>query len=609
MRFEVSDCGCLREREWAMGTQRYFVRSVTVAVLLAASGQAFADDTSAGANGINSRGLGLTGAGVSIGQVETGRPGRTGHDANGEWYWDVNGSGTWNAGEQFIDLDNNTMYSAGWINAHPDVQPAAVFSRNNGANQAPFLNPLPQPGGPWARESFAQYNQFDWAVTHPQLRNHPMEVASVMIGTGAVDKGVAPGASLYSGAMGIGASQDDALITTQRVQLAGATRAINHSYGFGPQPNADGLTKLAMGVDYLATRYRTLHVVAGDETQNPVSNPGAPSDAYNVMNVASSTRVGGEFTQVSAFNVTTVGSGGRRTVHITAPGEDIAMAQWGTGGYGVNSGTSFAAPHVTAVSAMLQERGNSTLLDTSYRDHRVQKAIIMNSADKLKDDGTRGPLGALLGMEKTIRDKAGNDWFSNEAYYSDAIPLDDEIGVGQLNASRALRQFNGGEYNPDWYPNMGGGGNIPLIGWSDGVTDAVGRSYNYTFVPTLTLGSFISITLCWDRVVTLADANNDGLFTGGENFAVTGLANFSLFLERDYGNNNWAIDRQSTSLVDNTEHIFARISGTGRYRIRVEHTGGLNTWTDYGLAWWTVPAPGSCVFFAVCWPVLSRRRK
>ncbi len=582
---------------------------VSAATLIAVCGVAMADDTSTGAAGIRSRGLGLTGNGVSIGQVETGRPGRTGLDANGEWYWDVNGSGTWQAGEKFIDLDGNGAYSAGWLNAHPDVQPTGVFSRNNAANGAPALLPLPQPAGPWAFETFAQYNSFDWAVTHPQLRNHPMEVASVMIANGAANKGVAPGASLYSGAMGIGASEDDALITTQRVQLAGNTRAINHSYGFGPQANADGLTKLSLGIDYLATSHRTLHVVAGDETQARPSNPGSPSDAYNVMNVGSTTLEGGIFSRVSNFNITTIGSGGRRTVHIVAPGEDINMAQWGTGGYGLNSGTSFAAPHVTAVSALLQERGNAIHFDTSYRDHRLQKAVIMNSADKIKDDGTRAPLGALLGMDKTILDRSGNDWFSSEANFSDAIPLDDQMGVGQLNAARALQQFNGGEYNPDFNANMGGRGNIPLIGWSDGLTSGTGNSYRYTFAPTLTLGSFISITLCWDRIVSLGDTNNDHLFTAGENFAVTGLANLSLFLERDYGGNNWGIVEQSISGVDNTEHIFARIAGTGRYRIRVEHTGGLNGFTDYGLAWWTVPAPGTVGLLAAGLTLVSRRRR
>ena len=43
-------------------------------VLLFAS-MAFADSYSIGPNGINSAGLGLTGAGVRIGQVEQGRPG------------------------------------------------------------------------------------------------------------------------------------------------------------------------------------------------------------------------------------------------------------------------------------------------------------------------------------------------------------------------------------------------------------------------------------------------------------------------------------------------------------------------------------------------------
>src|SRR4051812_764049 len=62
------------------------------------------DNNSAGPNGINATVLGLTGQGVTVGQVETGRPGmRTGGPR-----------------------DNNA-------NSHPDVTPAGVFLRNGPA--------------------------------------------------------------------------------------------------------------------------------------------------------------------------------------------------------------------------------------------------------------------------------------------------------------------------------------------------------------------------------------------------------------------------------------------------------------------------------------------
>src|SRR5437016_4263718 len=61
------------------------------------------DDNSAGPRGIDARGLGFTGQGVYIGQVESGRPGLR--------------------GTADLPFDSNA-------NSHPDVRPDAVFRRN-----------------------------------------------------------------------------------------------------------------------------------------------------------------------------------------------------------------------------------------------------------------------------------------------------------------------------------------------------------------------------------------------------------------------------------------------------------------------------------------------
>jgi hypothetical protein len=74
-----------------------------VALIISFSGHSWASFDSTGPNGINSRGLGLNGSGIGIGQVETGRPG---------------------------DVDNGD--SAAHRNSK--VDPADVFIQNNSAN-------------------------------------------------------------------------------------------------------------------------------------------------------------------------------------------------------------------------------------------------------------------------------------------------------------------------------------------------------------------------------------------------------------------------------------------------------------------------------------------
>jgi hypothetical protein len=233
----------------------------------------------------------------------------------------------------------------------------------------------------------------------------------------------------------------------------------------------------------------------------------------------------------------------------------------------------------------------------------VFRAALINSCDKYADDGTRTiPQGYLLGMERTVKDRAGLEWFDSGAFANDAIPLDNEFGAGHLNASRALRQYQYGE------TQLG----MPLrhIGWAN-TTISPGGSQYYYFQNDLVLGSFISLTLCWDRVVGLT--NNAGAAHAcdlTDTFSNTGLANLNLFPEFLYSDGTWGQERQSISAVDSTEHIYKRISMTGKYRVKVDFQGGLNQNTNYALAWWAIPTPGAAGVLAIgaIGAALRRRR-
>lgn len=603
-------------------------------VLGLTNGAALADDVTAGPNGINARGLGLSGAGVNIGQVELGRPGERlnlpNFDTTGEWFWDFGADripGTADAGEGngvrdfpewFVDLDGDNAYTPGWVNAHPDVEPwdTSVVAKFSPPRTPTLLSASPAPGGAGTFITLSNYENSFQSAADPQVDGHALQVAGVMIANGAANTGVSTGARLYSGAFISGA--DRVAQTTQAVVRAvfdpqnaslSDVRTVNHSYGAPlPQLANDGSNQRSLALDYFASQYDSLQVVAGDEDSQAPPRPFTPSDAYNIVNVSMLTDASGNGTglydRYDAGNSFAPVPGARDTVHIAAPGRSVFMPQLGGTGYANNSGTSFAAPHVTATTALLHQFGNAHRAsdpqnwDESARRHQVMKAVLLNSADKLIDDGTIVPVGNLLGMQKTIfTDPAGTQtWLNSPAYNNPPDPLDDRIGAGALNASRALTQFSAGEHDSDLTSN----GIIPVIGWDNAFSQGPGGLHTYYFDTPLMGNSFISATLSWDRIVNLNDTDNNGLFTSGESFAAAAnpLADLDLFLFKKNSVSGLFTDLifSSISGVDSTEHIFHRLTMTGDYALSVQHVGGSALSTEFGLAWWAVPVPEPASF-------------
>ncbi|AMA08721.1 S8 family serine peptidase [Picosynechococcus sp. PCC 73109] len=505
-------------------------------------------NTSIGDNGIQATILhrepyDLLGRKIAIGQVEIGRPGKFGLDKRAVW------------------------------------QPQL------GLSQLFFLN--------------------EKATPDDHVDDHAGMVAGIMVGQDKRQLGVAPEARLFSSAIGStdDSAQPEECLATQHIarQNGGDVRAINFSFGESlsrdprPNPALDGNALLTQCLDWTARVYDVLHVVAGNQGTGGIP---IPTDHYNGITTAYTTRFQGDtFNKIDFANLSSlpvgsgsrlirqeINTGSRRAISLSAPGSQLNLITTFNKIDRV-SGTSFAAPHITGTVALLQEFSDRQLKtqadpwSLAARRHEVMKAVLLNSADKIADTGD----GKSLEMTRTILSKQNRTWLEGDAYKNPDIPLDIEMGTGQLNAQRAYQQLAAGQWSTT--------APVPSRGWNYDKISAQ-EFQDYHFAMPLQRDSFVALTLTWDRWVDLNDQNNNGLYDVGESFTDRGLNDLNLYLlPADADNLGDAVCR-STSPVDSVEHIFCPVSQTGKYKVRVVYAEQANQASqDYAIAWWTATTP------------------
>jgi hypothetical protein len=228
------------------------------------------------------------------------------------------------------------------------------------------------------------------------------------------------------------------------------------------------------------------------------------------------------------------------------------------------------------------------------------KAVILNSADKILDDGSRTvngisvPQGGFLGMDRTVLDQNGHNWLQSDAFLDNQTdgltPLDPQIGVGELDAKRALQQFSAGQHDNSVIAT------VPVIGWNYGHTNGVDTNSVYKFAQPLLKGSFVSLTIAFDRTVVF---DQDGGTVGQFDFGDTFVPSASFVKGQDQFNDldlylmpmgatslddRIALSQSSGSTID---HLFAQIPATGQYEFWVNQFGNsLGGGQNYAVAWW-----------------------
>ena len=454
------------------------------------------------------------------------------------------------------------------------------------------------------------------AVPNRNVDDHSSQVAAVIISQDKIRRGIAPDSKLLSSAYSQRRQdgQPEACIAAQHVarQYNSTVRAINFSFGEllneDPRPNAklDGEALLTLCVDWLATTHNTLPIVAGNQGKGGIP---IPTDLYNGFTVGFTREIDGIYRQLERGNLIdepyidrddngkydlgevfndlnkdgkwTAGVespvNGRRSLALLAPGNNLKLPTLQSK-FKTAKGSSFAAPHVVGTIALLHEYANRQIETGNWsidaRRHELIKAVLINSADKIQDQGD----GKILGMSKTILDAFGKTWLDTEAYANREIPLSRSLGAGQLNAYRAFLQYQAGQQS--W-------GNIKAIGWDTNIVTA-DKYQEYIFADPLVADSFISATLTWDRQVKLNDKNSNGLFDIGESFSDEGFNKIGLYLMRsldtDISQSIWS----SVSQIDNLQHIFIKIPTSGKYKLRVVFKSPTTNSPSqrYGLAWW-----------------------
>ena len=231
-------------------------------------------------------------------------------------------------------------------------------------------------------------------------------------------------------------------------------------------------------------------------------------------------------------------------VDIVAPGTVYTVTE--SKGTMNIQGTSFAAPIVSSVAALMHSYSVDKKMRADSRDARLIKAVLMNSADKIAgwDNGSK---------RETVR--VGDVDYANVLSTKQA--LDFKSGAGALNAEAALQA----------YDQFGTTSFLESVEFEN-------SSY-FDFHTDLTQFEF-SATLCWyigtvvdnvtytETTIAMSTIHQINEVSADNSY----FANLDLRLWQ-FDGESYVLLAESVSEYNNVEHIFMELSEAGDYRLEV----------------------------------------
>ncbi len=354
------------------------------------------------------------------------------------------------------------------------------------------------------------------SVARTRLSSHATKVTSIIVGK---TEGIAPDATIYA------VQSFNRTTDYDRIEwlISQGVTAINYSAGYSDIRGQ--YSDMARWIDHLGNQHSVHFVKSAGNASGSTLSITDPGMAYNIFTVGSiyehdsANEPYWNDDTFSTFSCYTETSGGYKP-DLTAPGESITVA-----GYTNNSGTSYAAPHVTGVlTQMIYFNQSLSLVNPTL------KAIL--AAGTLHRTTTDFPYGL-------------------SPYYSN------QEGVGVVDAKGAYQIVSSGSYY-----------NIQL--------NAEQFPYEKTFNVNST-SSPVRVSLAWLKQNTIETANHVGA-------AVTEryLSDLDLVIYDPYGN----YVTSSMSGNNNLELVQFTPSVTGTYTIRVVDYA-LQNYTEWiSLAWY-----------------------
>jgi len=278
--------------------------------------------------------------------------------------------------------------------------------------------------------------------------NHGTNVAGAIRSTHGTHRGIAPGVTLRTGGSCFG-NENQLRNASNRAANWGA-RALNLSFGREANRNVGSFDRFYD--DMVQNGWRTVVVAAGNNNPpfgSQTGNVGSPALAYNVITVGSFNDRSWPWaiSNFSSWRDPNSSHGDREKPEVAAPGSNITMTS-GLG-LGVNSGTSFAAPMVTGVSAlMMRQNAGLTVWPESVKAIMMATATTnIEGAARLSEfDGAGG-----VNAQRATRVAAGSTGNWGGRSYTCSAASNTDVATFTLSRDRRTRAAVVWNTNPTFW--------------------------------------------------------------------------------------------------------------------------------------------------------------